>query len=818
MQVLLSGQAGLFAVQTATGFAVERLDDGVTHQADHRDIAYYFAGCNDVASLTVKSADEARRATEKAWAADRAVRLFVMILDPSELPEDLVEVGDALDELLAEPDVTPLVEFQIFAAPLPEPIDVKSVREALNNAPLSAALLDRFLHLQSIIGRVRTAFDMIGEDMFEARGGRGKFFEAAIDSGSVRTLVLAAASEAGVNSALFDLYTNLRGLENSRAIIQAWTQSFERTHHFVAPQFEVEEDFFSDSDVANGVAGREAYERVIQQQVAIVDRVRDGDFDVARRFARELVVEQQRSGTAEHIAKSLSNLSQRAKELEVYELALEWARQAVEIKGDDAVAHAQLADILMRVGRYVEASHHLDLAQSFGEEGFAASGRARILRYQGQYAEALEAYRAAYERTKAHGDRAHFDLAGIAECLRDLEMLDDALAAYDDALAKFEYESVLHAGRAATLVEMGRFEEAFDGYVVAKRLDSKNAVPRNGIASLQRRAGQFERAETGFRAIIADYPFDSHARGGLVGLLRDMGRYEEAVAEAQTLVDYLPASSDARWSLVDAQIDARQFAAAEATLEMAVEDQRHVAGLRGARARIEKAKGNYTAALAEFDLAARDFPSNGWIQLGRADILRRLGNTAEALRIYESAYARHPHRLSLRSALASIYIYQRRFEDAVPLLTVKHPRTADEWRNFALRGMLEAETGATVTAKNMFERGIAECPFRRELNMLRGALSRLHLQDGETVEAVAVASECSGDVTEILKFHASATQEDKGPARALYERLQNSFLPEPYHELREEIARQYNVIDFPAGRDREWLLARESDALLLEAA
>ena len=43
-------------------------------------------------------------------------------------------------------------------------------------------------------------------------------------------------------------------------------------------------------------------------------------------------------------------------------------------------------------------------------------------------------------------------------------------------------------------------------------------------------------------------------------------------------------------------------------------------------------------------------------------------------------------------------------------------------------------------------------------------------------------------------------------------------LPEPYFELREEIARQFNVVNLPARRDAAWVLEREQEALILEAA
>lgn len=178
MQVLASGQAGLFAIQTGTGFTVEYLDSGKRTSADARDIRYHFAGCTDVTTLTVKNEVEARSLTELAWSADRAVRLFIILLDPNEPPADLVEVGEALDELLALPGVEERVEYQLFSAPLPQPIEVKAVLGSLAGAHLSTALLTRFLNLQSIIGRVRVAFDTIEDALFDEASPRERFFRA----------------------------------------------------------------------------------------------------------------------------------------------------------------------------------------------------------------------------------------------------------------------------------------------------------------------------------------------------------------------------------------------------------------------------------------------------------------------------------------------------------------------------------------------------------------------------------------------------------------------------------------------------------------
>ena len=84
MQVLASGQAGVFAMRIATGYEVERLDTGDRLKCDARDVGYFFAGCGDVVAYVANSEAEARAHTEQAWGTARGTRLFGMIIDQAE--------------------------------------------------------------------------------------------------------------------------------------------------------------------------------------------------------------------------------------------------------------------------------------------------------------------------------------------------------------------------------------------------------------------------------------------------------------------------------------------------------------------------------------------------------------------------------------------------------------------------------------------------------------------------------------------------------------------------------------------------------------
>lgn len=817
MHILSSGQAAVYAVQTPTGYDVERLDSGSKFSVSSRQISYLFAGCNDVIQRVVKSSSEGRDQALRTWCADRATRLFIILLDPDESPDELVEVGEALDDLLVRDGVIEMVEASLYSTPFDECWNRDGVTRALCGSPLSLRLMHDFIRLQEPIKQVRLSFNQLPDSLFEDDRARSVFCEAAIDAGCFRKLVLAATGSLDIQSALFSLYQDLRPLPNSRKVIQEWTGSFHRIKKsYKLPDYPEEVDY-EPQDMGGG-GGRQAFERALQQQQAIADRLKSADFETARRYARDMVSAQQRDSTAEHIAKSLTNISQRAKELNMLDIALEWAYQAVEVKNDDATAHAQLADIFMRLGRYAEAQQSLGQAEAYGEAGYAATGRARILRHQGLYADALSAYQAANEKFAFDRLQAQFNLAGIAECLRDLEDYDAALVAYDAAIAEFQHESALHAGRASTLVDMGRFGEALTSYQVASSYDRDNVIPKNGVAALYRRSGQLEKSEAEYRKLVALYQFDLHSRAGLIGVLRDTGRYQEALIEAKDLAAKLPASPDSFAILIGAQIDARLFDEALAALAEAVARFGKTVRFASASARVSKAKGEYGNALASLDDALREFPTSMHLAIDRADLLRKLGNDAEALKIYMKALSSRPDRMHLKNAVASILLNNKMYDELGVFLTVVEPKTSEEWRNFTLHRMLDVELGHFETAAEALQNGISVCPFKRECRFLRAALTRLQLKLGQRSSALQTAEDCVDNATELVKFRALAELEDKGPAHALYMRLVDNFLPEPYFELRDEIASQCNVVKMPAMRDRSWLLSREAEVLIQEAA
>ncbi len=119
--------------------------------------------------------------------------------------------------------------------------------------------------------------------------------------------------------------------------------------------------------------------------------------------------------------------------------------------------------------------------------------------------------------------------AGRAETLRELGRPEDALLAYNDAVADFPNDVVARAGRAETLRELGRPEDALLAYNDAVADFPNDVVARNGRAETLRELGRPEDALLAYNDAVADFPNDVVARTGRAETLRELGRPEDAL-------------------------------------------------------------------------------------------------------------------------------------------------------------------------------------------------------------------------------------------------------------------------------------------------
>ncbi|HOT82009.1 MAG TPA: tetratricopeptide repeat protein, partial [Candidatus Defluviicoccus seviourii] len=96
-----------------------------------------------------------------------------------------------------------------------------------------------------------------------------------------------------------------------------------------------------------------------------------------------------------------------------------------------------------------------------------------------------------------------FTYNGRAETLRDLGRFEEALAAYDEARQRFPDNAFTYTGRAETLRDLGRYRDAVDVYRETLNAFPANRVARNALACLLIENGD---VDSGVALIANDAP------------------------------------------------------------------------------------------------------------------------------------------------------------------------------------------------------------------------------------------------------------------------------------------------------------------------
>jgi protein O-GlcNAc transferase len=206
-----------------------------------------------------------------------------------------------------------------------------------------------------------------------------------------------------------------------------------------------------------------------------------------------------------YAAKSLCRIAQRAKVTGLHSLQLEWMERAVEIAPSDGWAHGQAADAYLYYGRLDEAARELALAEKCGERRYAQVGRARILRLQCRYEDALALLQQVKQEFEGDENEA-IAWANEAEVLRDMWRFQDALEIYDQAVRKFQDEPVVRCGRAAVIADLGRYREAIEAYTRCIVELGPDEFSLNGRTHIRLELGNFDDAMSDYEEAVKRFP------------------------------------------------------------------------------------------------------------------------------------------------------------------------------------------------------------------------------------------------------------------------------------------------------------------------
>ncbi len=121
-------------------------------------------------------------------------------------------------------------------------------------------------------------------------------------------------------------------------------------------------------------------------------------------------------------------------------------------------------------------------------------------------------------------------LSNLGNALRELNRPEEALSAFDAAVALNPANGTAHNNRGTVLKGLGRWDDALAAYLRALKLDPDFPLAYSNLGNALQDMGELESAVAAYRAALDRNPNFAPAHANLGNALRRLGRVEEAVA------------------------------------------------------------------------------------------------------------------------------------------------------------------------------------------------------------------------------------------------------------------------------------------------
>ena len=540
MNAIVSGRSGRALLLDGESLKSFDLDDPTTIVSRHRsELPYLFGEAADLRTIentTIESVERELKADcHFAWALD----LALISLD-AELEDDIrTDALEDLEGLLADGAVLTRLGNVFYSKPLPEEADLHG---ALNLCDSRLRAVTAFLtglqERQPSITSVNDAFELIPTKTFGSHENREVFRHVAVKEGlfhSLATVDLAASISTFHLKAR--LSTAVQKLPNYRQVLQAWTKPFRQSPKTQDLIPDDDEETRSDRfRKRTRIDGRAVLHEALKKKSVIVAAMQRRDLARVADLVDELVSYQQINSASQHTAKSLCDLAMEAKTLGISSLQLALTERSINVAPGDGWSWAQYGDALLQTGRFDEALTAYEQANAFGAGVVAKTGRAEVLKGQGQLAAALIAFEEVIREYPADVVAKN----GRAEVLKAQGRLSAALTAYEEVIRDHPADVVAKTGRAEVLKAQGQLPAALTAYEEVIREHPENIVAKTGWAAVLKAQGQFAVALTAFEEVLRTHPADVFAKTGRAEVLKAQGRLAAALAAFDVVIRQHP--------------------------------------------------------------------------------------------------------------------------------------------------------------------------------------------------------------------------------------------------------------------------------------
>ena len=452
------------------------------------------------------------------------------------------------------------------------------------------------------------------------------------------------------------------------------------------------------------------------------------------------------------------------------------------------------------------------------------------------YAEAVDAYRqiiaaATPSRgpgttTTAHDPDIPAAYYGLGLAYTGLEKFEDAIAAYQRAIASAPDWAHTHAALGSAYASTHRYAEALDAYKVAVALDSDDEMIHHQIGNVYSKRGEHAAAVRHQLQALATAPQFAAAHYQLGLLYAHEKRWTDAISAYRTAYQNDPALVQALYNLAQAYLRAGDVAAAREQMALFQERKAALTPLHQLRGTLQRTQGaaeraqvltnigrfylkggHYEKAVSEYQKAIGMDPrlATAYNGIGVAYTMLEkyeaavaaqqkalelqpnfpkahagIGlayfrqNKAElALKHYRQAVALDPQFLEAHQKIAIILLNEARYAEATDVyltIVALNPDDAEAYHNLGLCYAHQAKAGDNTSrsAENLTDAALAALEKAVDLSVSAAGNVELSIQPLFLVETYYLIGELQG------------SQGDFGAAEKAY---LSSGLPKAYHAL-----------------------------------
>jgi tetratricopeptide (TPR) repeat protein len=463
-----------------------------------------------------------RRRIEPEKGKSDALFFFLASLDARVDPETRLSAAEFVNELIADPSVYSYTRLTLLSAVLSpeahylnensiEPLQRYRglVKEVEGYQPALRTFWEHWNKLDTDASFAREGVD--SSALREAIVGSGaivRFAGALKDkkSPSFNAELIEFAIDSETRQTIPPSLRALNILRNSLEADGAFDQDqLFSTHDQLMDEARTQRD----SRYCAAPAPRSTFEHVTKQIEGIRKLLLTGSMSNVTRAVTELL-EFQKDGGAEYLAKTLCNLAGIALKANEPHLAKYLSDRAFELGEEDVVIYTTRAEVFKHLGKFEDASR-------------------------------------AYEHTITRFGRYRYAVNGYADVLMDRGMYDQSLDLYDETARLYPDDPVAPNGIATVYFVRGQVDRALSSARKNVRAFG-DAVSRVICGNLLRHVGRYSEALQLARESVRVLPDEVLLWIGLVRALALKRDFDKALSEADEILDRFP-DSPAPWSI-----------------------------------------------------------------------------------------------------------------------------------------------------------------------------------------------------------------------------------------------------------------------------